>query len=268
VSEHPTDPHREPDERPRIRPAHDHDAPPPERPMSGWAVIALVTALVSVAASVLTLYWWLPLIPLAIGVLVLVKVSPRERRGRVLATIGLVITLFAGSCTFMLQRGVRAMVANSVGGILGALASTGSPKIQEEAIAKWASKGAMDDGLVDRLRPRYAAVAERFGAYQPPTQAGTWYGGVAELGMPPVEGLREIPDNPGSAQPDFGHTMWARARFGDHEVHVAIEIFGGPGGDSPMDVARTARPDGSVPWVSDMRFFVAPDGNAGASESR
>lgn len=220
--------------------------------MSGWAVLALVTALIVVAASVLTLYWWLAAIPLGLAAYVLLRVSPRERRGRVLAVIGLVIALCAASCSYLLHNTTRTLVAKSSGAILGALASTGSPETQEQAIARWLHRGAIDAGLVATLRTRFAELTERFGAYRPPTEAGTLFGGLPALGMQP-DGVVEVPPNPDTPLPVPGEGMWARAQFGEQTVHVLIVI--------DADLSNRPRPDGTIPWVRDVRFFATPAGS-------
>jgi hypothetical protein len=221
-------------------------------------VLAFVLALIGIVVGLLTLLWWVAVIPFLLGVSVLMRVSPRERRGRVLAALALVLALFSGSCTFILNSASRTMYAKATDSILGALGSESSEASQEGALARWMYRPALERaGLLEQLRARHAAVTARFGPFTPPASAGSLFGGNAALSYPP-EGLVEVPEDPDAKPPPVGHTIWTRARFGDQVVHVALELIDGGGMGDAVDAARQTRRDGSTPIVSDVRYFAAP----------
>ena len=231
------------DIRPDPDASYAHPAPPPHRPLSGWAVLSLVLALIGVVVGLFTWLWWVALVPLALGIGVLVGVSPRERRGRILAVFALILALFSGPCVYVLNNQMRGSVARATTAILGALDSTSGDEAQQRALERWLYKPALERGVVDTLRQRHAALTERFGRFAPPVEAGSLFGGVVALVSPP-EGVVEVPEDAAAKPPAVGHTMWAQASFGSQRVYVALELMDGGGTQDAFDVGRQAGADG------------------------
>lgn len=235
-----------------------HPAPPPERPISGRAVLSFVLALVSIVVGLATGLWWVALVPFGLALYALATVSPLLRRGRILAFLGLVLSLLVGSCTYMANESLRSVAKRGAGAILAALSSEAAADEQLRAAKPWIYKTAFDAGIFDTLRTRFEKVVAEFGPYENGSVdlASRFLGAIA-LTKPP-EGVREIGAAPDAGLPALGKNFWVVTRFGKSEVHVALELMGGNVSlAESMPGNSGGRPSDGMPWISDVRFFVA-----------
>lgn len=219
--------------------------------MSGLAVFAFVFSLIAILASVAA--WWVPIFPIALAILALVKAPADRRRGRALAVWAIVIALCTGSCAYVMHSGVRTLALTVSGSVLSALASDASDAEKDEVLAPWMHAPTLETDLRARIRARYTRVQDTYGKYIHPPVVGGFFSGLPDLMVPP-EDIEEIGRTDQEPPPKPMQCFWVRANFEKGQVVVSLELVGGEVSDlkSIQDELKTGAP---APLVSDVRFY-------------
>ncbi|MFV1959059.1 MAG: hypothetical protein ACC662_06560 [Planctomycetota bacterium] len=232
-----------------------HRAPSPDpRPRSRLATWSLVLGLVlSVASIVLAFMWILLLPPLLLAAWALWKIRPQTVRGQGMAIAALVISLLAGSCSYISAKAMRGTAAYLGRGVLSALAGK-----DEGRLKAWFTKKAQDDGSMEKVRARFAAAVAEVGKYRQAVETGAPWLGARPVIYPPadVEELGGDPEHPWKARPG---ALWVLARFEKGPLHVEVKI--GEGGEGKGDAGALEKAfqgaQGQEPSavVSDVHFL-------------
>jgi hypothetical protein len=220
------------------------------RPLSGWAVLAFVLALVGAVAGLLW-SWWPLAIPLGIGIGVLVLVPAGTQRGRVLAGWAVGLSLVFGTCSYGCHSKVKGTLAQMATEVLDALDDPGATpeaeRAREEMLERWFTPEAIEKGAVARLRERFAAVEGALGPYQRDSvSTGSVFDGVVSLFMAPQGRLSEVAGN--GAPPQIA--LWLEVRFESGPAWAAF-LFAGGRPDSELGKGAY----GAIPIFEDLRFF-------------
>jgi len=230
-------------------------APPAWIPLSGLAITSFVLSLVFFVIAFLGL-WAIEIIPLALAVYTLLTVKAGKRRGRMLAIWAVVISLSAGSCTFVIHQSARSVFGGITESLLSALSSKESAENQAEALKPWAWSEALgkNPDLVMAWRERYAQAEQAYGPWTGELELPSILLGGAVLFVPP-EDITEIGTGKESPREWVrGAVVWTPAAFERGLVHVAV-VFQDGGANALRGVQEQLQPGQQVPIVGDLRFF-------------
>ena len=236
-----------------------HRAPPPYRPMSGMAIFAFVLSLIGILAGLF--FWWVPLIPLALGIIVLTTVSSDTHRGRGFAMFAIGIAVITGIFFYTSQAAVRGVAVEVSGSILTALSSEATDAEKDAVLKGWILPETLEKKpeLLGEIRARFARVVAEYGKYQHPPEVGSLFSGWVMMIVPP-EGTKgtEIGRLEGEKAPfpEPGQCIWVRARFEKATLDVAFEWFDGKFSAGP-DLPSDLEPGDELPIISNVRFFKA-----------
>lgn len=237
-----------------MRPPTAPNAPSGWRPMSGLAITALIASIV--LGVVAFFWWWAAVVPLALSLLAVVKAVPARFRGRGLAIAGVVVSLLFGSCAFMAHATFRTLATDVTEELLRPLAATDLDEAERDHRLKdWVTERAVEEGVLDHVKARFAAVVERLGPYQGNLRAGSTFSGIlAVMGGPRDGGLAQVDDEEATTLEVLpGSALWSVASFERGDVHVAL-FLGDPQDATKLQQALAAGSKTRV--VKDLRFYV------------
>jgi hypothetical protein len=234
--------------------APSHPGPPEGwRPLSGLALSAFVASLVlALVTPVLVL---VQAIPLFLGLLALLTVDPERRRGRPLAAWAMGIAIVVGGVCYVTARELHGRSQRLARQLVGALADReGDLGSQLEG---WFTLPALEGGVPERVRERYARLEEELGRFRGELETGSvWFGFSSLLQRP--EGLEEVGKRPDDRDLPVVGSLWVEAVFERGRASVAIVL-------APDELARTARVLGDLTAtdrpariVQDLRFLRRP----------
>ena len=194
----------------------------------------------------------IPAVLLSIWALLTVK--PAIQKGHGLALAALLISLAGGSCSYMAVVGLRGTVGPIARGTLAALANESEP----QQLADWFVKPAIEDGVLDRVRARYAAVVETHGAFSGELVEESALMGGLPYTPPEPETVREI-GGPGEDEDEEpareGQPLWARARFEKGVIRLEFVIT--QDGLAALQRVQMGQGQSEPPEVlEDLRFYV------------
>jgi hypothetical protein len=216
--------------------------PRPRAPIAIWALVASIAlGLLSMPGLV-----WAALVPaFLLAIWALFRIRPQERRGQGMAIAALVISLMAGSCSFIGARAITAGSEHVGSAILAALGSDEPTRLDG-----WLTEAAAKDGTAERIRKRYAATVEAVGPYQGEVGSGSILLGVVPTFVAPAD-VQEIGGGEGEAWPPSAVPLWVTARFRDATLHLGILL----GDDKLESLPEFSKEAGVKRLVKDVRFY-------------
>jgi hypothetical protein len=233
------------------------DYPPAYVPVSGWAVTALVLAIVLAIPALFGVYWPEAL-PLVLVILSWGSISSRRRRGMGLAIAAGVIALLAGGYGLFTAKLVAAVFQEKIQPLVeGARAG-------DEAFAgRWLVPGEDAAARAAAWKQRFAAAEERMGKWGGKIEAGSFLAGPLGVIAAP-SGVVEV-EPVGTGSVGLGEVVWFRAVADRGPIWIAIQ--GKPGepgrGLEQMmksiqhDVKQDSKGLDEPKAIYDLRFFVA-----------
>ena len=238
--------------------------PPVYVPVSGWAVTALVLAIVLAFPSFLGVYWPEAL-PLVIVVLSWGPIASRQRRGTGLAIAAAVIALLGALAGFGVARAFTATMREKFAPLYQ-IAQAGDV----EGAGRWLIPADADKAAAraDLWKRRFAAAVERYGAWSGEIEAGSFLTGISALLIPP-NGVEELEPRGGDPV-TIGQAVWLRLPFAKATIWTAVQGDPkAPQGQGFSDLFKkvldkdSRREDGKgqdLPHaVHDLRFYVPTD---------
>ena len=236
----------------------DYTAPPVYVPVSGWAVTALVLAIV-LALPALSAVYWPEALPVVIVILAWGPIAARRRRGMGLAIAAGVIALLAGGVGFAFSRVISSAMQSMFEPLL-----RGAEAGDAELAARWLTPDEDAAARAASWKARMAAARDRVGKWNGDIEVGSFWTGPLMGMIAQPSGIEEVPPA-GEGSVGLGDAMWMRAPSERGMLWVAIQ--GDPKGRDGTGLTemvkgldkRAKEDDKGRPTpkiVHDLRFFV------------
>ncbi len=238
---------------------------------------ALGLSLVLIVATILTGFMWVMLVPaVLVSGWAIATIRPDAKRGQGMAIVSLILCLLAGSCSYFGVSTLHNVLTHLARGVLGDLererteaapteapAPAGADEESSDAkptpVDRWFTKAAVESGVAENVRKRYAAVREKVGAYAGEVLKESLWLGAGPYVAPPTD-TEEIGAGIGPKwELDSSQvTYWVRVRCGDEVVHVAFRFAEADEALSGFQqIASGAGPSSKPALLQDVRFFRA-----------
>lgn len=239
----------------------DYSGPPAYVPVSGWAVAALVLAIVLALPALMGVYWPEAL-PLVIVVLSWGAMSARRRRGMGIAIAAGVIALLAGGYGVVVTKVAEAGFQSLFEPLL-----RGAEAGDKTTAERWLLPSEDAAARAEVWKQRFAAAQARVGKWNGVIEAGNFWTGPAGIVAPP-SGVEEVPPV-GEGSVGLGDALWIRAVCEKGPIWVAIQAKGKGPGTGLTEIAKSVQHDGkeddkglpAPKAIQDLRFY-APTGAA------
>jgi hypothetical protein len=233
-----------------------YSGPPAYVPVSGWAVTALVLAIVLGLPALFGIYWPEAL-PLVIVILAWGSMSSRRRRGMGVAIAAGVIALLAGGYGFVTAKLAAAALQSLLEPVLKG-AEAGDKAMAE----RWLLPSEDAAARAESWKKRFAAAQERVGKWTGTIEAGNFWAGPVAMVAPP-SGVEEVPPL-GEGSVGLGDAIWVRAVCEKGPVWIAIQAKADKPGTGFSELAKSVQHNGkeddaglaAPKAIKDLRFYV------------
>lgn len=232
------------------------DYPPAYVPVSGWAVTALVLAIV-LALPALSAVYWPEALPIVIVLLAWGSIASRRRRGMGLAIAAGVIALLAGLFGFAEARVISVAMQSLFQPLLH-----GAEAGDAEVAARWLAPTEDAGRHAAAWKARMESARARVGKWSGEVEVGGFWAGPWGMIMQPT-GVEEVaPAGDGSV--GIGDAVWVRAPSEKGVLWVAVQGDskqpGGGVAEMVKGLDKQAKEDDkgrpTPRSIHDLRFFV------------
>jgi len=235
--------------------------------MSGLAITAFVLSLVLGGVALFTGLWWLAALCAVLCGWAMMRALPSRFRGRGLAITGLVVSMLAGSCSYIGREAMFAFVDTEVARVLRVL-DAGTLEAAErrdrlDALLHETAR-AKEQGAV--LLERFARVEALMGEWKRSVSAGGLFSSHLPLIVGPPANFVRV-DDPTEGPPALRQDMkviWTVADFERGPVFVGLELAA-----SVQDTLSEPSTTQSAPaeHIVDVLFFAEETRLAGPGAS-